>query len=155
MGISKEMCLELMAGQWNEQKASPAWKLEREEGEGPSLLDKVENAYRYTPEPVGSRNPEVEFAAIAAVVSEKTEDEKEERKTGEKEEKPKTAKPDVWYELDMSDWMTPPSRSNAALFMTYAATVHGDIFWGRRHRQKHSRTDEKRLSMSWDCRGWE
>jgi RecA-family ATPase len=107
MGISKEMCLELMAGHWNEEKASPAWRLEGGEGEGPSLSDKVENAYKYASDPIGAHNPEVEFAVIAEVVKASGSGSgggEDERKTGEKqektEEKPK-ARPRL---LNISGW---------------------------------------------------
>ena len=148
MGISKEMCLELMAGHWNEEKASPAWQLEGGEGEGPSLSDKVENAYKYASDPIGAHNPEVEFAVIAEVVKARGgsgggEDErKREKRKRKREEKPKV-RPRL---LNISGWdeVAIPAREWAIVDCVPLRQV--GIFSGRRRRwQEHHRTDEECL----------
>ena len=72
IGISEAMCLELMAGWWNQQKAYPPWSLD---DSADSLQQKVRNAYAYAKRPLGGKSAEADFAdtpeMIAGVAAEK------------------------------------------------------------------------------------
>ena len=58
-GVSEAMALTLMAEHWNE-RCAPPWSLEE-------IKRKVENAYTYATEPVGSATPQAGFSGIAKI----------------------------------------------------------------------------------------
>jgi hypothetical protein len=57
MGISEEMCFELLAERWNEEKAIPPWSA----GE---LEQKVANAYAYGKQPIGVASAQAQFGPV-------------------------------------------------------------------------------------------
>lgn len=59
LGVSADMCHELMAEHWND-RCSPPWELE---GPG-SLQEKTDSAYRNRLMPPGSSSPEAEFGGV-------------------------------------------------------------------------------------------
>ena len=107
IGISEAMCLELMAGWWNQQKAYPPWSLD---DSGDSLQQKVRNAYAYAKRPLGGKSVEADFAdtpeMIAGVKAEKERKAREE--AGEKTGGPQAgASSQPRYKLatmNMTDW---------------------------------------------------
>ncbi len=62
-GLTIEPTLTLIAEYWNETKADPPWPIENDDPKN-SLRVKVENAMAYRQNPVGNRNPEMQFAGL-------------------------------------------------------------------------------------------